>query len=180
MDPAAAVAEMRAQIEQALAMGIDVTHIDTHMGTVMHPQLIAAYIQLAVEYRVPVMLPRVSEEKMAEFGVEPAVGRALLQQLDALAASGFPVLDHICAVRATEDPLEAYKRLFDSVPAGVTHLLLHPSTPGSDIEVIAASASDRIADYRTFLRPELKAYVAEQGIHLLGYRALRDLIRDGA
>jgi predicted glycoside hydrolase/deacetylase ChbG (UPF0249 family) len=177
MDPAAAVAEMRAQIERALAMGIDVTHIDTHMGTVMHPQLIAAYTQLAIEYQVPAMLPRIPEEKMIEFGVEPALGRMLMHKLNALAASGFPVLDHICAARGGDDHLEVYKHLFGSVPAGVTHLLLHPSAPGSDIEAITASASHRIADYQTFLRPELQAYVAEQGIYLLGYRALRELIR---
>jgi hypothetical protein len=58
-------------------------------------------------------------------------------------------------------------------------LALHPAAPGSDIEVITDSAPHRIADYRTFLRPELKAYLAEQGIHVLGYRALRDLIRAG-
>ena len=65
MDPAAAVAEMRAQIETALALGIDVTHIDTHMGAVMHPQLLPAYVELAVEYRVPAMLPRIPRERMA-------------------------------------------------------------------------------------------------------------------
>jgi predicted glycoside hydrolase/deacetylase ChbG (UPF0249 family) len=177
MNPAAAAAEMRAQIERALAMGIDVTHIDTHMGTVMHPQLIGAYIQLAVDYQVPAMLPRLPEEKMAEFGIEPALGQRLMHELDALAASGFPVLDHICAARGGDDHLEVYKRLLNSVPAGLTHLLLHPSVPGSDIEAITASASFRMADYQTFLNPKLKAYVAEQGIHLLGYRALRALIR---
>ena len=45
------------------------------------------------------------------------------------------------------------------------------------MEAIGDAAAYRVADYRTFLRPELKAYVAEQGIHLIGYRRLRDLIR---
>ena len=52
-----------------------------------------------------------------------------------------------------KDHFRDYKRLFDSAPAGVTHLLLHPSVPGSDIEAITDSASHRIADYRTFLQP---------------------------
>jgi predicted glycoside hydrolase/deacetylase ChbG (UPF0249 family) len=177
MDPEAAIAEMRAQIELALAMGIDVTHIDTHMGTVMHPQLIAAYVQLAIEYRVPAMLPRIPEAKMGEWGIAPELGRILLSRMEALIASGFPVLDHICAAPAEGDRLQLYKRLFDAAPAGITHLLLHPSVPGHDIESITTSAPERIADYRTFLQAELKTYVAGQGIHLIGYRALRDLIR---
>jgi hypothetical protein len=177
MDPPAAIAEMRAQVERALAMGIDVTHIDTHMGTVMHPQLMAAYVQLAVEYQVPAMLPRLAEERMGEFGIQPALGRRLMRELEALAESGFPVLDHICAARGGDNTLEVYKGLLDSVPAGVTHLLLHPSVPGSDMEAISDSASYRFADYQIFLSPELKVYIAGQGIHLVGYRALRELIR---
>ena len=143
----------------------------------MHPQLTPAYVRMAVEYKVPVMLPRLSEEGMARMGVSPDVGRAIRAELDALGATGFPVLDHIRATQSSGDPLVAAQRLFDSAPAGVTHLLLHPSAPGHDIEAITDSAAYRIGDYETFLRPELKAYVAEQGIHLIGYRRLRDLIR---
>lgn len=180
MEVDAAVAELRAQVELALALGIDVTHIDTHMGSVMHPQLLPAYVRLAMAYGLPAMLPRIREERLKEWHVDPEVGRALLSRVDELAAAGFPVLDHICAAREKGDHLEVYRRLFDSVPAGITHLLLHPSVPGHDIEAITDSASYRIADYQTFLRPELKAYVAGQGIHLIGYRRLRDLIRSQA
>jgi len=35
--PKAAEAEMRIQVQTALDSGIDITHIDTHMGTVMSP-----------------------------------------------------------------------------------------------------------------------------------------------
>jgi predicted glycoside hydrolase/deacetylase ChbG (UPF0249 family) len=177
MDPDAAIVEMRAQVETALALGIDVTHIDTHMGTVMHPQLLPAYAQLALEYRLPAMLPRIPKERMAEWGIDPAVGEGFLVQMDHLAAGGFPILDMILAVREQGNPLEVYQRLFDQVPQGITHLLLHPSVPGHDIEAITASAAERIADYETFLAPELKKYVLGQGIHLIGYRRLRDLIR---
>jgi predicted glycoside hydrolase/deacetylase ChbG (UPF0249 family) len=185
MDVDAAIAEMRAQVEMALSLGIDVTHIDTHMGTVMHPQLVSAYVQLALECRVPAMLPRISEERAAEWGVDPALGRMLLSKMGALVASGFPVLDHICAARDPGDGdgahrLDVYRRLFDSVPVGITHLLLHPSVPGHDIEAITDGAAYRIADYETFLCPELKDHVTGRGIHLIGYRRLRDLIRSQA
>jgi predicted glycoside hydrolase/deacetylase ChbG (UPF0249 family) len=177
MDADAARTEMRAQIDLALSLGIDVTHIDTHMGSVMHPALVSAYAQLAVEYRIPAMLPRIPEERLEEWGVDRLTGQAVMSEMDKLAATGFPVLDHICAAREQGDPLEVYRSLFDSVPVGITHLLIHPCVSGSDIESITSSAATRIADYRTFLRPELQQYVVKQGIQLVGYRTLRDLIR---
>ena len=53
VDAVAARDEMRAQIEGALSAGIDITHIDTHMGSVVHPKFLADYLGLAREYDVP-------------------------------------------------------------------------------------------------------------------------------
>jgi hypothetical protein len=50
--------EMRAQVEAALAAGIDVTHLDTHMGSVLHPKFLATYVSLGIEYRLPLFLVR--------------------------------------------------------------------------------------------------------------------------
>ena len=49
---------MRAQIERALQAGIDVTHLDTHMGAALVPELAEIYVQLGREYRLPGLLPR--------------------------------------------------------------------------------------------------------------------------
>ena len=56
--PAAAEIEMRAQIERALQAGIDVTHLDTHMGAALVPELAEIYVRLGREYRLPRLLPR--------------------------------------------------------------------------------------------------------------------------
>ncbi len=56
--PEAAEGEMRAQIDRALAAGIDATHLDTHMGGALVPELLAIYVKLGREYRLPVLLPR--------------------------------------------------------------------------------------------------------------------------
>jgi predicted glycoside hydrolase/deacetylase ChbG (UPF0249 family) len=177
MDPDAAIAEMRAQVELGLALGVDVTHIDTHMGSVVHPELLPAYIRLGVEYRVPLMLPRVSERLMRQEGIDPALGEALGTVVDDLVASGFPVLDFTCAVQEPGDRLAAYQRLFAALPPGVTHIRTHPAVPGCDIEVMSDSAQERIADYHTLLQPEFKAAAAALGVQLVGYHGLRALMR---
>ena len=45
--------EVNAQIERALSAGIDVTHVDSHMGTIMSPLFIQSYIQAAASRRLP-------------------------------------------------------------------------------------------------------------------------------
>jgi predicted glycoside hydrolase/deacetylase ChbG (UPF0249 family) len=176
-NPDATAVEMRAQVDLALSLGIDVTHIDTHMGTVFHPQLVRAYIQLAIEYRIPLMLPRVNRALMVQEGIDPAWEPLFAPLVESLAATGLPVLDHTCSARERGDRLEVYKRLLGGLPPGVTHVRTHPSIPGVDVEAITHSAPDRIADYQAFLRPELKDFLDEQGIQPFGYRPLRDLMR---
>ena len=56
-NPAAVQAEIVAQVEQALAAGLDVTHLDTHMGTITHPRFIGGYLQTLMGYRLPGVIP---------------------------------------------------------------------------------------------------------------------------
>ena len=55
-DPAAVEVELRAQVEAALAAGIDVTHLDAHMGTAMAPELCDIYLRLGADHALPVLL----------------------------------------------------------------------------------------------------------------------------
>src|SRR6476619_1070300 len=45
VDPAAVERELTAQVERALAAGIDITHIDTHMLGTFHSRLMPAYLR---------------------------------------------------------------------------------------------------------------------------------------
>ena len=40
--------------------GLDVTHLDTHMGAAAAPEFVELYLELGREYRLPVLLPRQS------------------------------------------------------------------------------------------------------------------------
>lgn len=50
--------ELRAQIERALSIGLRPSHMDSHMGTLFaSDQFLERYIQLGMEYKIPVMFP---------------------------------------------------------------------------------------------------------------------------
>ena len=51
--PEAGEAELRSQVDAALAAGIDVTHLDDHMGTALAPKFVAAYLRMAADYHLP-------------------------------------------------------------------------------------------------------------------------------
>ena len=81
-----AEAELRAQIDKALAAGIDATHLDSHMGTLqLRADYHEIYARLANEYRLPIRLA--SRKRMRTEGMG-----AILDQLD---AAGVVTPDHL-------------------------------------------------------------------------------------
>lgn len=178
MVPEAAIAEMRVQVEHLQRLGIDLTHIDTHMGAVLHPALGPAYIRLALEYQLPVMVPR---QVMFGGRVPPGWAGELVRLVAELERSGYPLIDQIAALgREPEQRVEQYIRLIESLPPGITHLLFHAATPGPEIEEITDGWDTRVADYHAFLDPRLRDYLARRkDVAVIGYRALRELIRRG-
>jgi predicted glycoside hydrolase/deacetylase ChbG (UPF0249 family) len=68
--PEAVSVELQLQVEKALEWGVDVTHVDTHMGTVMHSKFIQAYLQAAQEAHVPAILPRCDVSSLINMGLD--------------------------------------------------------------------------------------------------------------
>jgi predicted glycoside hydrolase/deacetylase ChbG (UPF0249 family) len=170
----AAEQEMRAQIETALTAGIDITHIDTHMGSVVHPKFLASYLNLAKEFEVPAFLPRITRERLINLG-EGAMSEAFLEAIERVEAETVPTLDEILieTLVPLTDKHEFYRQMIKSVRPGLTHLLFHPAVNVSELAAIADTHASRHADFEAFKTRDLANFAEEQGIHLIGYRALK-------
>ena len=85
--------ELRAQIYRALEAGIDVTHIDSHMGTVFDLKFVDIYFRLAHEFKLPAFIPRLRkrEARVLNLGSRLADYE---RRIGAAEAAGFPVFDH--------------------------------------------------------------------------------------
>ena len=60
--------ELRAQVERAILWGFDVSHLDTHMGTLqLRPEFFDVYLDLAVEFGLPLRLSGASSERSIGF-----------------------------------------------------------------------------------------------------------------
>ncbi|MCK4829384.1 polysaccharide deacetylase family protein, partial [bacterium] len=177
---AAAELEMRAQIQMALDNGIDITHIDTHMGTVIDPKFLPIYLKMTREFNVPAFLPRVNKEMLIEVGLGDTAD-VIIKMFSQLEAKGVPMLDHIIIDTGGEytDKTEYYCKLFAEIKPGLTHFLFHPAKMSPELEGITPdSAGWRDQDYKAFKDPRLKECVEKNDITIIGYRKIRDYLRN--
>ena len=178
---AAAESEMRAQIQMALDNGIDITHIDTHMGTVMVPKFLPIYIKLAREFDVPAFLPRVNREMLIEQGLGNSAD-AIIKMFSKIEENGAPLLDYMIIDTTGDypDKLKYYCKRFSEIKPGLTHFLFHPAKMSPELMAITQdSASWRNKDYEAFVNPQIKECIKENDIKIIGYREIRDYMRNG-
>ncbi|HLF72718.1 MAG TPA: polysaccharide deacetylase family protein [Anaerolineales bacterium] len=174
-------AEVNAQIECALAAGIDVTHVDSHMGTIMSPLFIQSYIQVAAMRRLPNMLPRLDAKGVDTMGLSENERKAYEPIMEMLLESGVPLLEGLLSMPLDEPngQLETAKDLLSNLPVGITHFVLHPSIDTAELRSIAPDWESRVANYNTFMSAELKKFIESEDLKLIGYRQIRDAMRHG-
>ncbi len=180
MDIDAARAELRAQVEYLLGQGLALTHIDTHMGAVLHPDLAGTVADLALEFNLPVLLPRSLLMNLHRFSAaNPALATAISHALQRLERANWPLVDVIQSCNApAEERVAGYLEIIDSLPPGITHLLYHAAVPGDEIAAIdRANWTARVADYNAIGSDALKEALSQcPNVHAIGYRQLAGLI----
>ncbi|MEM1509686.1 MAG: ChbG/HpnK family deacetylase [Thermofilaceae archaeon] len=163
--------ELRAQVEHVLKLGIDVTHIDTHMGSVMRPDLAEIYVRLACYYKVPALIPDVTQY--------PQIQSEFRKQLEAILdktklprfkLAGIPYIQW-----RLEDRKRAFRDFLLEAEPGVYHVIHHAcfrtdetgNLPDIDI---------REGDFTILKDPEIRELI-EKRWELVTYREVRNTLR---
>jgi predicted glycoside hydrolase/deacetylase ChbG (UPF0249 family) len=180
--PEAVEKEVNAQIERALAAGIDVTHVDSHMGTIMNPLFIQSYIQAASSRLLPSMLPRLTAKGIEMMGVGEQERLMYMPIMQLFESMGIPMLDGLLSMPLNEPSLSAQmeiaKEQLGDLPEGVTHFVLHPSMDTPELRAIAPDWESRVANYTVFMSDELKKFLEREDFKLIGYRTIREALRN--
>lgn len=159
-------AECRAQIEQAYAWGVDVTHLDAHMGTMqLDPRFHAILLELAARYRLPVRMFGQRTEEMFK-----VAGRA------EAAKAGVLHPDHM--IDLWQRPRHTLADRLAGLRPGLTELFLHPVEDGPELSAYDPTHPEiRTGDYAQMLDPSFAQMVHAAGATPIGFRELRDLQR---
>jgi chitin disaccharide deacetylase len=162
--------ELRAQVERAILWGFDVSHIDSHMGSVqLKPEFFDVYLDLAVEFGLPLRLSGASTERTIGFP---------FRQLAADEGVVFP--DNFVLVRSGVGSRRDIERAVMELRPGVTEVYVHPAVDSPELRAATPDWAARVDDHDLVTRDRsLRTMLERAGVHLVGFRALRDAQRAG-
>lgn len=138
--------ELRAQIEMALRLLPNVTHLSAHMGTATStPDLRGLTERLAKEYNLPISVPGL--ERTGRFGKKED---------------------------SPEERVAAMIKLIDGLEPGLWMLIEHPGLDTPEMRAIGHEgyenvAHDRAAVTEVFTHPKVRAAIKRRGIELVSY-----------
>jgi predicted glycoside hydrolase/deacetylase ChbG (UPF0249 family) len=169
--------EARAQIDLALSLGIDVTHLDGHMGSMMaRDDIKALFLKLGEDYQVPLRVHTHADQA--------AEDEAVKQALDAYELG----LDTILGVSTEAYPagmIEEYNQMLRDLEPGLNMIVLHTAYDGPEMRAITVDhplwgAQWRQIDFDWAVSPETRRIIEEEGIILIDHREVRDKLMRGA
>jgi predicted glycoside hydrolase/deacetylase ChbG (UPF0249 family) len=159
--------ELRAQIEKAKQAGIDITHLDSHMGTLYSSKdYLQVLLKLGKEYKVPVMLNQ------------------QVLMMSGSAASDNVMLNNIY-METPQDRAKGtdafYTNILNSLQPGVNLIIIHAANDDSEMQAVTVDHPDygaawRQADVNFFTSETCKKLLQQNGIQLITWREIRDKI----
>ncbi len=157
--------ELRAQIEKARSAGIRLTHLDSHMETLLRSRdLFEVYARLGRSYQLPILISR---EDLHQTPPLPYPEELILIERVLQMNPGVP----------TNKWLEAYKQMLQPLPAGVYQLRVHLGYDDDELRGATRDHPDwgaawRQADFDLVRNPEFQQFLREQGFILLSWKDL--------
>ncbi|MFN2607539.1 MAG: polysaccharide deacetylase family protein [Acidimicrobiales bacterium] len=159
--------ECRAQVERAIYWGFDVSHLDSHMAAMeLRPEFFDVYLELAVEFGLPVRLGPSSTERSVGFPFRRLA-----------ADEGVVSPDQVVRVQGGGSRRAVERALADLQP-GVTELRVQPAVDTAELRALDPDWPGKVDDHDLVTgHSTLRALVQRAGATLIGYRPLRDLQR---
>jgi chitin disaccharide deacetylase len=159
--------ELRAQVERAILWGFDVSHLDCHLGVLqMRPEFFDVYLDLAVEFALPMRLSGASSEARIGFPFRRLA-----------AEEGVLYPDQFVRARG-HGTRRIIERLLLDLRPGVTEVHVRPAVDTPELRALDPMWANRVDDHDLVTTDRsLRALLDRAGVVLVGYRELRDAQR---
>ncbi len=168
--------ELRAQIDRAIASGVQPTHLDTHMGSVLaSPELVKIYLGLSDIYHLPVLFPRAY---LSWF--PPEMAKSMESKIF--------LLDNLFMLEPkmiSGKWIDAYRKGMESMKPGLNQMIVHLAVDNEEMQAITKGHDDygsawRQHDLDLVSSPEFKQLLKENHVILITWKQIRDLMNTPA
>jgi chitin disaccharide deacetylase len=155
--------EVHAQVDKAIAAGVHISHLDTHMGTIVSsPDLLSVYLAASKAYQLPVLLSRDPRLDKISLGPNPMLLDAVVQIYPGVPQSQW---------------LDAYKKMLEPLPPGTYQLIVHLAHNDAEIQGATFDHPDWGAQWRQndldlVRSPEFHKFLKDQGFILVSWKDL--------
>lgn len=163
--------ELRAQIEQAIRMGINPTHLDTHMGCLVFstPEIFETYLNVAREYKIPAMVDRFflrasSDAIRSKMTDKDVIVEKVLSAEPKHYESGMD---------------KYYEDVLTSLTTGIQVLLIHPGFNNAEMQGVSVDhpmwgADWRQQDFDFFTSEKCRKIMDAEKIQLITWRQIQE------
>lgn len=177
-DPTAVESELRSQIDTAIEAGIDVTHLDHHMGAALAPEFVEGTARIARDYRLPILFPPDLVRYFDDVKLDAHNLEHTAELREDLVREGLAIADRfLMGLNHLDSTVDRVFADFAARAAdGTTFVSLHASAPTDIMAVHPKDGRWRIDEYETLRTGPVAAFAAA-GLEPIGFRELRDTIR---
>lgn len=159
--------EMRAQIELALAKGLELTHMDSHMGCYYNDKFFPTAFKLALEYNIPLAAGEPWLPYFEMLGID--IGNNII----------LTTIDGIWSVEGEEENpqlrVDAIRNYIANLGPGVHYIYTHPFDVTKKLGEIINDAPIRQGDFNFWTSHETFDYIQSIGFDTIGYREIYQL-----
>jgi hypothetical protein len=127
------------------------------------------------------MIPRLTAaDLIAQESVDGETAQMIAGMVTMLEEMGIPLLDGLSGLElvSAENRFEQARQVLGALKPGITHFIIHPSKDTPELRRITDSWECRVADYETFTSDATRDFIKNEGIQVIGYRALKELMPD--
>ncbi len=160
--------ECRAQVERAVLWGFDISHLDAHLDALLlRPEFFDVYLELAVDFRLPL--------RLLSADAEPNVGFPVRQLAS---EEGVVYADRFVSLPPSDSRRQAFLDMVAGLEPGLTEVTLHPAVDTPELRAVTTDWEERVSDHALLVEDRgIAQLLADTGVTLIGYRPLRDLMR---
>ena len=166
--------EIRAQIDRAETMGLEITHLDSHMGTLFSSRdYFERFVSVGIEKQIPILIVDPAGRE------NPDSQRSLLMAefIERIWDAGLPAIDFLHTASygwKTTQKIPFYVDAIRSLKPGITEMIIHCTKPDEVIDVITNGREHLYGDYYAMISSDVSQVLKEEGIILTTWRELKE------